>query len=137
MSLDLVDGSRKNGGSRFGGSPSSFAQRGTQAEAVRSRAAPACDFCRSALPRGERNRLVWEGPELGTELILADLCSRCATAYGSGSQSARPTAVRLVQEVRPSAAAPKVVGFLARAAAYLLIAVTFFLIVTAISSRAG
>jgi hypothetical protein len=126
----------KTRGSRFGGSPSSTAQRDTQAEAARSRAAPACDFCRGALPRGERNRLVWESPEHATGLILADLCSRCATAYGSDSQSARPTAVRLVQEVRPSAAPPKVVGFIARGAVYFLIAATFFLIVTLISAYA-
>jgi hypothetical protein len=39
-----------------------------------------------------------------------------------------------VQEVRQSAAAPRVVGFIARGAVYLLIALTFFLIVTLISS---
>jgi hypothetical protein len=41
-----------------------------------------------------------------------------------------------VHEVRPSAAAPKVVGFIARGAVYFLVAVTFFLIVTLISSYA-
>ena len=108
-------------------------------EAVSGPRAPSCDFCRSILPRGgERNRLVWESPELATELILADLCRRCATAYGSGDdlRSTRPDAVRLVQEVRPSAAAPRAVGFIARAAIYLLIAAAFFLIVTLISSYA-
>lgn len=98
--------------------------------------APSCDFCRSPLSRGERHRLVWESAPLDSELILADLCSRCATAYGSGSQSARPTALRLLQEVRPSAAAPKAVGFIARGAFYLLIAFAFFFIVTLISSYA-
>ena len=98
--------------------------------------APSCDFCRSPLPRGERHRLVWESAALDSELILADLCSRCATAYGSGSRSVRPTAVRLVQEVRPSAAPSKVVGVIARGAFYLLIAFAFFFIVTLISSYA-
>jgi hypothetical protein len=127
--------------SRFGGSPSlshrhpEFAWRLEDAES-RGRAAPACDFCRTPLPRGERHRLVWESAALDSELILSDLCSRCATAYGSGSPSARPTAVRLVQEVRPSAAAPKVVGFIGRGAFYLLIAFAFFFIVTLISSYA-
>ena len=98
--------------------------------------APSCDFCRGALRRGERHRLVWENPELVAELILADLCSACASAYGSDSQSARPPAVRLVQEVRHSAAPPKIVGFIARGVVYFLIAATFFLIVTLISSYA-
>jgi hypothetical protein len=98
--------------------------------------APSCDFCRSPLPRGERHRLVWEGAALDGELILADLCSRCATAFGTGSWSARPTALRLVQEVRLSAAAPRAVGFIARGAFYLLIAFAFFFIVTLISSYA-
>jgi hypothetical protein len=98
--------------------------------------APSCDFCRSPLPRGERHRLVWEGAALDSELILADLCSRCATAFGTGSWSARPTALRLVQEVRLSAAAPRAVGFIARGAFYLLIAFAFFFIVTLISSYA-
>ena len=101
--------------------------------------APSCDFCRGSLVSGERHRLVWASPELATDLILADLCGRCATAYASagGSRSVPANAVTLVQEVRPRAGAPKVVGFIARGAVYLLIAVTFFLIVTAISSRAG
>jgi hypothetical protein len=41
-----------------------------------------------------------------------------------------------VQEVRPSAAGPKVAGFIARGVIYLLIAVAFFLIVTLLSSYA-
>jgi hypothetical protein len=101
-----------------------------------SRRAPSCDFCRGALRTGERHRLVWENPELAAELILADLCSACASAYGSDPQSARADALRLVQEVRPSATAPKIVGLIARGAVYFLVAVTFFLIVTLISSYA-
>jgi hypothetical protein len=139
MRLDLPPRAARE--SRFGGSPSlsarhsEFARHPEDAE-PRRRAAPACDFCRSPLPRGERHRLVWESAALDSELILADLCSRCATAYGSGSRSARPTALRLVQEVRPSAAPPKVVGVIARGAFYLLIACAFFFIVTLISSYA-
>jgi hypothetical protein len=105
-----------------------------------SRRAPSCDFCRSTLPRGaERNRLVWDSPELATELILADLCSRCAAeAFGPalGSQPARLDSVRLVQEVQSSAAASKVMGFIARGVSYVLIALAFFLVVTLISSYA-
>jgi hypothetical protein len=101
--------------------------------------APSCDFCRGALPRGERNRLVWESEALATELILAEVCGHCADkAFGSapGSQPARLDSVRLVQEVQSSAAASKVVGFIARGVSYVLIALAFFLIVTLISSYA-
>jgi hypothetical protein len=101
--------------------------------------APSCDFCQTALTRGERHRLVWEGP-LPTTLVLADLCNHCSTRaeslvelYGGRGRDA----IRLAQEVRPSAPVHKVVGFIARGVFYLLIAITFFLIVTAISSRAG
>jgi hypothetical protein len=67
------------------------------------------------------------------------VCGHCADkAFGSarGSQAARADALRLVQEVRPSATAPKIVGFIARGAVYFLVGVTFFLIVTLISSYA-
>jgi hypothetical protein len=101
--------------------------------------APACDFCRGSLTRGERHRLVWES-SLPATLVLADLCIHCSTRaeslvelYGGRGRDA----IRLAQEVRPPAPAHKVAGFIARGALYILIAVTFFLIVTAISSRAG
>ena len=139
MNLDLPVHSKELRGSRFGGSPSLTAQPGTQPEAAEPRrhaAHPACDFCRGALSREERHRLVWESP-YPAELVLADLCSRCATSaepllklYGGRGRES----IALVQEVRPSAAAPKVVGFIARGAFYLMIALAFFLIVTLISS---
>jgi hypothetical protein len=116
------------------------AQPRTQREAAEPRrpaAHPACDFCRGALRREERHRLVWESPS--SELVLADLCSGCATSaetllelYGCRGRES----IALVQEVRPSARPHRVVGFVARGALYLLIALTFFLIVTLISSRA-
>ena len=40
-------------------------------------ATPACDFCGAACPRSQRRRLTWE-TEAGDELVLADLCARCA-----------------------------------------------------------
>src|SRR5436309_14385329 len=79
--------------------------------------APSCDFCRSILPRGEPHRLVWESAALAGELILADLCSRCAAeAFGSAPAylPARLDAVRLVHVVRHSAAPSIVSGFIAR-----------------------
>ena len=99
---------------------------------------PACDFCGGALRREERHRLIWESP-FQAELVLADLCSRCATKadtllklYGGRGRES----IALVQEVRPSARPHRVVGFLARGALYLLVALAFFLIVTLVSSRA-
>jgi len=104
----------------------------------RPAAHPACDFCGGALRREERHRLIWESP-FQAELVLADLCSRCATSsetllelYGGRGRES----IALVQEVRPSARPHRVVGFVARGALYLLIALTFFLIVTRISSAA-
>jgi hypothetical protein len=103
----------------------------------RPAAHPACDFCQGALRREERHRLVWETPS--AELVLADLCRRCATSAGTllelyGGRGRE--AIALVQEVRPSARSHRVVGFLARGALYLLVALAFFLIVTLISSAA-
>jgi hypothetical protein len=142
MPLDLSPGAERSGESRFAGSPSLAAQPKTQAKGSqppRRAAYPACDFCKTALTRGERHRLVWES-SLPTGLVLADLCSHCSTRaeslielYGGCGRDA----IRLAQEVRPSAPARKVAGFIARGALYVLIAITFFVIVTAISSRAG
>jgi hypothetical protein len=101
--------------------------------------APSCDFCRGSLVSAERHRLVWESEALATELILAEVCSHCADkAFGSagGSQAARADALRLVHQVRPSSTAPTIVGLIARGAVYFLVAVTFFFIVTLISSYA-
>lgn len=142
MSLDLPIHSQEIRGSRSGGSPALATQRTTQPEAAeppRPAAHAACDICRGALAREERHRLVWKSP-LPTELVLADLCSRCATSAetllelhgGRGRRS-----IALVQQVRPSARPHRVVGFVARGALYLLIALTFFVIVTLVSSLAG
>ena len=140
MSLNLPVQGQTIRGSRFGGSPSFSAQRKTKPEAAESRrrAAPGCDFCGSALPRGERNRLVWNSAIAG-ELVLAEVCASCATrSFGStrDSRTSQPDTLRLVQEIAPSAPVRSVAGFIARGSVYLLIALTFFLIVTLISSSA-
>jgi hypothetical protein len=97
----------------------------------------ACDVCGHARTREERNRLVWESGFAG-ELILADLCSSCATKAAGpyGLPTVRAGTLRLVQHVAPSAPDHRVVGFIAHGVLYLLIAVTFFVIVTLISSSA-
>jgi hypothetical protein len=140
MSLNLPVQRQTIRGSRFGGSPSVPPQRETKPQAAesRQRAAPGCDFCGSALRRGERYRLVWESAALATDLVLAELCGGCATerVRSARSRSAQAETIRLVHEVRRSAPAPNVASFIARGASYLLIALTFFLIVTLISSYA-
>jgi hypothetical protein len=139
MNLDLPVRSQELRGSRFGGSPSLAAQPSTQpkaADACRHAAHPVCDFCRSALRREERHRLVWKSP-FQAELVLADLCSRCASRgddivelYGGRE------AITLVHEGQRAKRYHGVVAFLIRGVVYLLIAVAFFLIVTLISSYA-
>src|SRR5262245_39096148 len=99
----------------------------------------ACDVCGHARPRNERNRLVWDlGP--ANRLVLAQLCRDCATSadqlvelYGGRGREA----IGLVQETRPApprrSAPPRVLGYGARGAVYLLIAVASFVLVTLVT----
>jgi hypothetical protein len=135
VALDLLAHTQEMRGSRSGGSPVPAAQPRRQrevAEPGKHAARHACDFCRSALARGERHRLVWESAVAG-ELVLAELCAACATR-SFGSRRSQVDTLMLVQDGRGSALALKVAAFAARGGLYLLIAVAFFLIVTLISS---
>lgn len=136
MSLALPVHRQRVKGSRFGGSPSLSASAETRSRHAEShrQAALTCDFCRGAIARDERYRLVWESAFAG-ELVLAEMCCGCATK-SFASRTARPDTLRLVQDVRHSAPGHRVAGFVAHGVLYLLIAVTFFLIVTLISSSA-
>ncbi len=140
MSPALLTREPKTRESRLGGSPFFSAKpKKRPADAKpRQRAALTCDFCRSALAIGERHRLVWESAVAG-ELVLAEVCAGCATRFSDSalrSSTSQLDTLRLVQDVRASPPALKVAGFAARGALYVLIAVTFFLIVTLISSSA-
>jgi hypothetical protein len=99
-----------------------------------------CDFCAAGCAKSERRRLIWETESDG-ELVLADLCPRCASepdwlleTYGRrGGTSLRVT--------RPATAATGFI-FLRRtssvvvsAAVYLLIALATFFVVTLITAR--
>ena len=110
-----------------------------------SRALPAthlvCDVCGSARPRDERHRLVWEH-DLGTPLVLAELCRDCATSsdpllelHGGRGRAA----ITLLRETRlsrsPRRVRPRVFGYTARGVVYLLIAVACFVLVTLATSR--
>lgn len=102
-------------------------------------AGAACDVCGAALARGERRRIVWD-TGLGGDVVLADLCSRCAAnaerileMYGGHGRNA----MRLTQPV----AAPetgllqRVSGMVVRGVLYSLITLAVFFVVTFVTSR--
>jgi hypothetical protein len=103
---------------------------------VRAGALIACDFC--GLPHSpfERRRVVWNSdPE--TELVLADLCNRCAAdasrlldLYGGHGRKA----IRLTRGGRVAVSPATRVARLAHALVYLLVALAAFVLVTLISS---
>jgi hypothetical protein len=103
--------------------------------------AAVCDVCAAPRPRGERRRLVWDSG-LGGDLVLADLCGRCAAEvdrllelYGGHGRNA----IRLTQadavSVRERAPVRKVGGIAVRGLFYLLIALASFLVVTFVTAR--
>ncbi len=104
-------------------------------------ATPACDFCGAACARSKRRRLMWE-TEDGDELILADLCARCAAhadrlldVYGGrGRASMRLTGPGTAEAI-PVAFVRRASGALVRAVVYVLIALAVFFLVTLITSR--
>lgn len=83
---------------------------------------------------------MWAGPD-GTEFVLAEPCTRCASQadgllelYGGRGRRA----VRLVQvapHVPLTVPRDRVSGFATRGLVYLLIAIAAFLLVTLISSQ--
>src|SRR5262249_18084493 len=125
----------KTRGSRSGGSPSLAVQPGASAAASKPSSGHPCDFCRRSLIRGERHRLVWESA--AGEFMLAWLCGGGAEeqkslADGYGGHGGR--AIALVSEASPPTTSRRMFASLARGAVYVLIALTFFLIVTLFSS---
>lgn len=103
--------------------------------------AAVCDVCGAPRARGERRRLVWDSG-LGGDLVLADLCGRCAAEvdrllelYGGHGRNT----IRLTQA--DAVAAPerapvrKVGGIAVRGLLYLLIALASFLVVTFVTAR--
>jgi hypothetical protein len=104
-------------------------------------AAPACDFCGAACARSQRRRLTWE-TEGGDELVLADLCARCAAhadrlldVYGGrGRASMRLTGPGTADAI-PLALVRRASGALVRGMVYVLIALAVFFVVTLITAR--
>lgn len=100
-----------------------------------------CDICGRPRERDERRRLVWDSG-LGDDVVLADLCLRCATQvddfldlYGGRGRQA----IRLVQtetrSARPTTATRKLGGVAVRSLVYLLIGLASFLVVTLVTMR--
>jgi hypothetical protein len=102
-------------------------------------AGAACDVCGAALRRGERRRIVWD-TGLGGDVVLADLCRRCAAdgdrlleLYGGQGRSA----MRLTQPVAAEepGLVQRVSAMLMRGVLYALIALAVFFVVTFVTSR--
>jgi hypothetical protein len=97
-----------------------------------------CDMGGGARDGSQRHRLVWD-TGLGTELVLAELCSRCAgrpgpllEVYGGrGHAALRVTHVHAARAAQPHAMR----GIILRGLVYALIALAAFVLVTSITSR--
>lgn len=99
----------------------------------------ACDFCGNKLGARERPRVVWR-PAPAVELVLAEICEHCAKAfpsllvrYGGLGRNRLGLAEQRIAG-RPRARTRGAVLATARGAAYLLVAVACFALVTLMSS---
>jgi hypothetical protein len=95
-----------------------------------------CDFCGSPRSPLERQRVVWDSG-VGSDLVLADLCGRCAAdadrlldLYGGRGREA----LRISEEKRAARAPAARARTLGRMLVYLLAGVASFVFVTLISS---
>lgn|SRR5215207_324499 len=104
-------------------------------------AVAACDLCGAPRANGERRRFVWDSGLHG-DLVLADLCSRCARQadrllelYGGRDRNA----LRVTQGDRVPApeatTVRRVGGMVVRGLLYVLIALAAFVVVTFVTSR--
>lgn len=104
-------------------------------------ATPACDLCGAVCARSQRRHLTWE-TEGGDELVLADLCARCAAhadrlldVYGGRGRASMRLSGPGAADVIPLALVRRASGALMRAVVYVLIALAVFFVVTLITSR--
>jgi hypothetical protein len=96
-------------------------------------------MCGGARERSERHRLVWDAG-LGTELVLAELCGRCAErpgrlleVYGGrGHGALRVTSVHAAREAQPR---HTMRGIILRGLVYVLVALAAFVVVTSVTSH--
>jgi hypothetical protein len=84
---------------------------------------------------------MWE-TEGGDELVLADLCARCASdadrlleVYGGRGRASMRITGPAAADAIPLALARRASGMLVRGAVYILIALATFFVVTLITSR--
>lgn len=110
---------------------------GAPAEEAATRT-PLCDVCSAPCPRGVRRRLVWAS-ELAGDLVLADLCARCAADSDRLIQMYAGESVRVTEQVVRSPVTPaparRVGGMVLRGIVYFAIAVAAFAVVTLLTSR--
>jgi hypothetical protein len=98
-----------------------------------------CDICGGARQRSERHRLLWDSG-LGIELVLAELCRRCAEQperlleiYGRrGHDALRVVPVDAAREAQPR---HTLRGIILRGLIYVLVALTAFVVVTTVTSN--
>jgi hypothetical protein len=100
-----------------------------------------CDFCGVASARSERQRLMWE-TEADGELVLADLCARCASdadrlldAYGVRGRASLRVSRPGTAEATGLMLLRRTSGALIRTAVYVLIALATFFVITLITAR--
>jgi hypothetical protein len=97
-----------------------------------------CDMCGGARERSERHRLLWDSG-LGIELVLAELCRRCAEQpehileiYGGrGHDALRVVRVDAAREAQPR---HTLRGIILRGVIYVLVALAAFVVVTTVTS---
>jgi len=99
-----------------------------------------CDFCGAARARSERQWVVWD-TGLGTELVLAELCDRCAAdadrlldMYGGRGRNALRLAPERRVLARQTARARTLGASVVRGVLYLLVGLALFVVVTLITS---
>jgi hypothetical protein len=105
-------------------------------ESTESAAQLVCDFCGAARSPLERNQVVWNRG-VTSELVLADVCSRCADdgdrlldLYGGRGRGA----LRIARRTRVSPAPARRTRTLGRVLLYLLAGLASFVLVTLITS---
>jgi hypothetical protein len=97
-------------------------------------------MCGGARERSERQRLVWDAG-LGNELVLAELCRRCADEpdrliklYGARGQDALKVTTRVLAGREAQSPHP-MRGIILRGLLYVLLALAAFVVVTSVTSH--
>jgi hypothetical protein len=96
-------------------------------------------MCGGARERSERHRLVWDAG-LGAELVLAELCGRCAgrpgrllEVYGGRGHDALKITSTRVHAARAAKPQHTTRGIILRGLVYVLVALAAFVVVTSVT----